>query len=119
MVGPDAPDDIGGMPLYVNLDRIYDELRELGIGTKDPIDPERLFPFDQIHYHGTDAVRTAAQVLRLGPSSRVLDIGSGLGGPARYLAHTTGCHVTALELQESNTTASFAAPVSRRLISGT
>jgi sarcosine/dimethylglycine N-methyltransferase len=29
----------------------------------------------------------------------VLDIGSGIGGPARFLAHTTGCHVTALELQ--------------------
>src|SRR5262249_21440844 len=31
--------------------------------------------------------------------SRVLDIGSGIGGPARYLAFTFGCHVTALELQ--------------------
>ena len=29
----------------------------------------------------------------------MLDIGSGIGGPARFLAHTTGCHVTALELQ--------------------
>jgi SAM-dependent methyltransferase len=29
----------------------------------------------------------------------VLDIGAGIGGPARYLAHTTGCHVTALEIQ--------------------
>jgi cyclopropane fatty-acyl-phospholipid synthase-like methyltransferase len=94
-------DDIGGMPLYVNPHRIYNELRELGIGAAcDAIDPERLFPFDQIHYHGTDAVATAAGVLQLGPSSRVLDVGAGLGGPARYLAHTTGCHVTALELQE-------------------
>ncbi|MBV8615448.1 MAG: methyltransferase domain-containing protein, partial [Acetobacteraceae bacterium] len=51
------------------------------------------------HYHGTDAIRAAAERLGLGPASRVLDIGSGVGGPARYLAHTTGCHVTALELQ--------------------
>ena len=29
----------------------------------------------------------------------MLDIGSGVGGPARYLAHATGCHVTAVELQ--------------------
>jgi len=29
----------------------------------------------------------------------VLDVGSGFGGSARYLAHTTRCHVTALELQ--------------------
>ena len=30
----------------------------------------------------------------------ILDVGSGLGGPARYLAHKTNCAVTALELQE-------------------
>lgn len=30
----------------------------------------------------------------------MLDVGSGLGGPARYLAHKTNCAVTALELQE-------------------
>ena len=29
----------------------------------------------------------------------MLEIGSGIGGPARYLAHAVGCHVTALELQ--------------------
>ena len=35
----------------------------------------------------------------LGSRSQVLGVGSGLGGPARFLAHTTGCHVAALELQ--------------------
>ena len=30
----------------------------------------------------------------------MLDVGSGIGGPARYLAHQTGCRVTAVELQE-------------------
>jgi len=81
------------------LDRIDSSLAALGIGPADPIRPEQLFPLDQWHYHGTDAVRAAAEELRLGPASRVLEIGSGIGGPARYLAHTTGCHVTALELQ--------------------
>lgn len=33
-------------------------------------------------------------------SHKILDVGSGFGGPARYLAHTTNCSVTALELQE-------------------
>ena len=47
----------------------------------------------------SDAIRDAATFLGLGPRSRVLDIGSGIGGPARFLAHTTGCHVVALELQ--------------------
>jgi ubiquinone/menaquinone biosynthesis C-methylase UbiE len=36
--------------------------------------------------------------MRLGPAARVLDIGSGLGGPARTLAETYGCHVTGIDL---------------------
>jgi sarcosine/dimethylglycine N-methyltransferase len=90
---------ITSMPLYVNVERINHELAALGIGDDEALTPEQLFPFDQYHYHGTDAVHVAANLLGLGATSHVLDIGSGLGGPARYLAHTTGCHVTALELQ--------------------
>src|SRR6516225_4659649 len=44
-------------------------------------------------------VRSWPKQAGLGSSSRVLDIGSGVGGPARYLAYQFGCHVTALELQ--------------------
>src|SRR4051794_5695368 len=87
------------MPLYTHLDRVARGLAARGIGPADPIPPETLFPLDQWHYHGTDAIAAAANVLSLGPASRVLDVGSGIGGPARYLAHTTGCQVTALELQ--------------------
>jgi cyclopropane fatty-acyl-phospholipid synthase-like methyltransferase len=35
----------------------------------------------------------------LSPASEVLDVGAGIGGPARYLAARAGCRVTALELQ--------------------
>jgi SAM-dependent methyltransferase len=90
---------IAAMPLYTNLDRVARGLAALGIGPKDPIPPEQLFALDQWHYHGTAAIRAAAERLGLGPASRVLDVGSGIGGPARYLAYTVGCHVTALELQ--------------------
>lgn len=92
-------DGIAAMPLYTNLDRVGRGLAALGIGPNDPIPPERLFALDQWHYHGVDAIHAAIAPLGLGPASRVLDIGSGVGGPARYLAHTVGCHVTALELQ--------------------
>ncbi len=95
----DKPATIASMPLYTHLDRIARGLAATGIGPADPIPPETLFPLDQWHYHGTDAIQAAAESLGLGPGSRVLDIGSGIGGPARFLAHTTGCHVTALELQ--------------------
>lgn len=87
------------MPLYTHVDRIERGLAAAGIGPKDRVSPEQLFTLDQWHYHGTDAIRDAAAFLGLGPRSRVLDIGSGVGGPARFLAHTTGCHVVALELQ--------------------
>src|SRR5262245_15728097 len=90
---------IDSMPLYVNVERIDNELTELGIGDDEALTPAQLFPFDQYHYHGTDAVQAAAKLLGLGPASHVLEIGSGLGGPARYLASTVGCRVTALELQ--------------------
>jgi sarcosine/dimethylglycine N-methyltransferase len=93
------PTTISSMPLYTHLERVEKALAALGIGRDDAIRPEQLFAIDQWHYHGIDAIRAAANVLRLGPASRVLDIGSGIGGPARYLAHITGCHVTALELQ--------------------
>ena len=87
------------MPLYTNLDRIERGLAAQGIGPGDAIRPQQLFPRDQWHYHGTEAIAAAARALRLTARSRVLDIGAGVGGPARYLAHTVGCHVTALELQ--------------------
>jgi sarcosine/dimethylglycine N-methyltransferase len=90
---------IAAMPLYTNLDRIERGLAAVGIGPHDAIPLEKLFALDQWHYHGTDAIRAAIQPLGLRPESRVLDIGSGIGGPARYLAHAVGCHVTALELQ--------------------
>jgi sarcosine/dimethylglycine N-methyltransferase len=46
-------------------------------------------------------VRHMAELLTgLGPETRVLDIGAGYGGPARYLAETFGCKVTALNLSE-------------------
>ncbi|MFD9903406.1 SAM-dependent methyltransferase [Streptomyces sp. NPDC059063] len=37
----------------------------------------------------------------LTPESTVLDLGSGYGGPTRYLAERFGCHVTALNLSEA------------------
>ena len=91
--------DLRAVPLYTHVDRVARGLAARGIGPNDAIPPAELFALDQWHYHGTDAIRDAGVFLGLGPASRVLDIGSGIGGPARFLAHTTGCQITALELQ--------------------
>src|SRR3989304_5553435 len=87
----DRSEPLGSMPLYVDLRRIYAELAAAGLGDQAALAPEQLFPFDQLHYHGTDAVRRAADLLGLSADSRVLEVGSGLGGPARDLAPTGGC----------------------------
>jgi sarcosine/dimethylglycine N-methyltransferase len=45
--------------------------------------------------------RMAGMLSGLDAHSRVIDLGAGYGGSARYLARTTGCHVTALNLSET------------------
>lgn len=96
----DAPlQSMKTMKLYDKVERIENELRARGIEDGAPLAVADLTPFDQYHYHGTAAVDAAIEALALGPKSRVLEVGSGIGGPARYLAATVGCHVTALELQ--------------------
>jgi sarcosine/dimethylglycine N-methyltransferase len=45
-------------------------------------------------------VEYMASKLTLSQTTRVLDVGSGYGGAARFLAKTYGCHVTALNLSE-------------------
>jgi len=38
--------------------------------------------------------------LELGADDHVLDVGSGVGGPAVYLAHKTGCSVTGIDVSD-------------------
>jgi SAM-dependent methyltransferase len=53
---------------------------------------------DQFHTRGRAATRDLAELAAFAPGTRVLDVGSGLGGPARYLAAQCGCDVTGIEL---------------------
>lgn len=87
------------MKLYDRVNRIHNELAARGIPADQPLTVAQLTPFDHYNYFGTAAVDKAIAVLGLKPGMRVLDIGSGIGGPARYIAEKTGAHVTALELQ--------------------
>lgn len=87
------------MKLYDHVERVHNELRARGIADNASLSVDDLTPFDQFHYHGTEAVDEAIEALKPGPDARLLEVGSGIGGPARYIADRTGCHVTALELQ--------------------
>lgn len=92
-------DDIKTMKLYRNIDRIHRELKQLGKEQQSTLCVENLSPFDQLHYHGTDAVDMAINQLKINANHKVLEIGSGIGGPARYIANQTQAQVYALELQ--------------------
>ena len=57
-----------------------------------------LAPVDEFHSRGRLATRELAALVAPVSGERVLDVGSGLGGPARYLAETFGCEVTGIDL---------------------
>ena len=56
---------------------------------------------DHFHGGGKQATDRLARRAGLRPGTRVLDVGGGLGGPARTLAAEYGCHVTVIDLTES------------------
>ncbi len=91
--------DIKSMGLYRNVDRILADLAAAGVAADGPLAVADLTPYDQYHYEGTAAVDDAITALDVKPGARLLDVGSGLGGPARYIAERTSASVTALELQ--------------------
>jgi ubiquinone/menaquinone biosynthesis C-methylase UbiE len=58
---------------------------------------------DEFHVGGLDATKELAAQMELQPGLRLLDVGSGLGGPARYFAAEHGCRVTGVDLTEEFT----------------
>jgi len=67
---------------------------------KDPdhLSLDDLAPLEEFHIGGRRASVELAEMAGFAPGSRVLDVGAGLGGPARLLAARFGCLVTALDL---------------------
>ena len=63
--------------------------------------PGQLAALDQFHTRGLAATAELAKLAGIGANSAVLDVGSGVGGPARFLAATYGCRVTGVDLSES------------------
>src|SRR5260370_16913619 len=81
-------------PLWARIENL---LVDAGLSQR-PLDPGSLSALDHFHSGGFAATAFLADWAKIPRGSRVLDIGSGFGGPARYLAAARGFDVTRLAL---------------------
>jgi sarcosine/dimethylglycine N-methyltransferase len=94
------------------LDGVRDHYRATGLtgrlkavlaalGPEDQrLTPQQLGAVDQFHTRGLAATAELAQFTGITADTEALDVGSGVGGPARYLSATYGCRVTGVDLSE-------------------
>ena len=66
--------------------RIDEQLHLSGLTDDHTLSPSDLEAVDQFHVGGLEATQELARLFSPSQGSHVLDIGSGLGGPSRYLA---------------------------------
>lgn len=79
------------------LERVLAALRDAGKDL-DNLQPQDLFPFDQFHSLGLEATTGLADAAQITAGEQVLDVGSGLGGPARVLTTKYRAEVTGIDL---------------------
>ncbi|MGI9508762.1 MAG: class I SAM-dependent methyltransferase [Geminicoccaceae bacterium] len=79
------------------LERLSAALADDGI---DPLHPDQdaLAPYDHFHGRGLEATDDLANRLSVDATDHILDVGCGIGGPARYMASRFGCRVTGIDL---------------------
>src|SRR5215813_7195781 len=94
------------------IDEVRDHYRATGLterlktalavlGPQDQrLTPKELAGLDQFHTRGLAATAELAKLAGITAEMLVLDVGSGVGGPARFLAATCGCQVTGVDLSE-------------------
>ena len=94
------------------LDGVRDHYRATGLterlntalavfGPEDSrLTPQQLAGLDQFHTRGLAATADLAKLAGITADMSVLDVGSGVGGPARALAASNGCRVTGVDLSE-------------------
>ncbi len=66
----------------------------------DALTKEDLHSFDQFHSGGLTGTKELASLAGISEGMKVLDVGSGIGGPARILGGDYGCDVTGIDLTQ-------------------
>jgi SAM-dependent methyltransferase len=79
------------------MEAIEAEVRRKGI---DPahVTIDQLAPIDNYHAYRLAGTLALADAAEIRATDRILDVGGGIGGPARQLALRFGCHVTVVDL---------------------
>src|SRR5260370_15328842 len=80
--------------------RIDEQLSLAGVADDHNLSPSDLAALDQFHVGGLAATQELARLFSPSRESYVLDIGSGLGGPSRYLAANYGCRAIGIDITE-------------------
>jgi ubiquinone/menaquinone biosynthesis C-methylase UbiE len=81
------------------IERLKTALRAFG-PDEQRLTPEQLAALDQFHTRGLAATVELAKLVGITADMSVLDVGSGVGGPARFLAARYGCEVTGVDVSE-------------------
>jgi ubiquinone/menaquinone biosynthesis C-methylase UbiE len=91
---------------------ILDASRAAG---KDPdhLTVDDLAPVDEFHIGGREATNEIGSAMGIARGQQLLDVGSGIGGPARFFASHYGARVTGIDL--TNDFVQVAESLSRRL----
>ena len=79
------------------VERVLSALSDEGMDLAN-LDWKNLTSFDQFHTRGLPATREQARLAAPAAGANVVDLGCGVGGPARCLVAEYGCHVTGIDL---------------------
>lgn len=80
-----------------------DDMAEAVLATVGKANPtaDDLSPFDEFHIGGRTATAHLAKALAFQTGQKILDVGCGIGGAARFFASNYDLHVTGIDLTES------------------
>lgn len=96
-------DEFDGVRDHYRATGLTERVRKalLALGPEERrLSPQELAGLDQFHTRGLAATAELAALAGITADMSVLDIGSGIGGPARFLAASRGCRVTGVDLSE-------------------